>query len=357
MLRPLVTLLALSGLPGIGRERLHQFFINTALDIGQLNGYCNQWHIAPLARQFRQAYEAAEKHLAAVEAAGVHITGWTEPGYPAVLLQDDYPPPPILYYTGVPFETGERAVAIVGTRRASPAGLEFAREVAREVAQAGITVVSGLALGIDGAAHRGALDVTGGRTIAVLGSGHHRIHPLAHRDLAERIVATGGAIYSLWPPTVTAERYTFIERNSVITGLAKVVAIIEAGAPSGALNSASHALRQGKHLCVMPGRPNDPRVSGSLQLIADGSSLLCSAADIISQFQLPLSSQRVYYEYEVSNVLLTHGALTLDGLQQHCPLPLPDLLEQLTFAELSGEVRRGVDGTYSAVKGGATLER
>ena len=357
MLRPLVTLLALSNLPGIGRERLYEFFTETGLNIRALNGYCHAWHLPALASQFPRAYERAEQHLTDVQAAGVQVTGWTEPGYPAMLLNDNYPPPPILYYTGTPVAPGEQAVAIVGTRRASPAGLEFAREVARDLAQAGLTVVSGLALGIDGSAHRGALDVPGGRTIAVLGSGHHRIHPAAHRGLAERMVEAGGAVYSLWPPEVTAERYTFIERNSVITGLAKIVAIIEAGSPSGALNSASHALRQNRETFVMPGRPNDPRVRGSLELLADGFPILFSAQDILAKFALQLQAVDTRYQYEVSTVLSEHGALTLDGLQEHCELALPELLEQLTYAELSGEVRRGVDGTYSARKGGATLER
>lgn len=357
MLRPLAILLALSKLPKLELRQLYEFFTIAKLDITKLNSYCRAWNSASITEQFPAAYAAAEQHLAEMKAVGVHVTGWTEPDYPRALFADSYPPPPVLYYTGKPVTPDEQVVAIVGTRRASPDGLEFARELARELARYGITIVSGLALGIDGAAHRGALDHPEGRTVAVLGSGHHRIHPPTHTDLANRIIEAGGAIYSLWPPHITAERYTFLHRNSVITGLAQVLAIIEAGSPSGALNSASHALRQGRRICAMPGRPRDPRVRGSLQLINDGADMLLGPGDVLSTFKLQLHDTNALYEYEVSHILAEHGALTLDGIQQHSPLPLSDLLEQLTFAELTGEVRRGVDGTYRAVKGGATLER
>lgn len=349
------TILALSRLPGVGVKRLHEFWNNGNYQLSKLDGYASGWRVAPLAQQFPKAFDEAIADLRAVHQKGVRVTSWGSDDYPALLMNDPFPPPPLLYYTGEPLQHSETAVAIVGTRKASPHGLQFARELANDVAATGIVVVSGLALGIDGAAHEGALQAPNGRTIAVLGSGHERLHPASHTQLSNRIIKQGGALYSLWPPTTTAQRHTFLERNRVITGMAHSLAIVEAGAPSGALNSAEHALRQGRDVFVMPGRPGDPRVRGNLRLLRDGATPLLSANDILSDFSLAVESVKPVYTYEVSTVLAEHGELSLDELRTITGLELPDLLEQLTFAQLAGEVRQTIAGTYCTAKGGAKL--
>lgn len=349
------TILALSRLPGVGLKRLHEFWNDGRYQLSELDGYASTWRVAPLAHRFPKAFDEAIADVRALTRTGVRITSWGCDDYPTLLMNDPYPPPPVLYYTGEPLRHNENAIAIVGTRRASPHGLQFARELATDIAAAGIVVVSGLALGIDGAAHEGALIPPNGRTIAVLGSGHQRLHPAVHTQLANRIVAQGGAVYSLWPPTTTAQRHTFLERNRVITGMAHSLAIVEAGAPSGALNSAEHALRQGKDIFVMPGRPGDPRVRGNLRLLADGATPLITADDMLSDFALAAQRYEPVYTYDVSKILAEHGELPLDALSTAAGLELPELLEQLAFAQLAGEVRQTVAGTYCATKGGAKL--
>lgn len=349
------TLLAFSRLPGVGLKRLHEFWSGGYFQLSRLDGYAIDWGIPPLAHKFPQAFDEALADIRALAASDVRVTSWGSSDYPVALMNDPHPPPPLLYYRGTPLMSSEIAVAIVGTRRASPHGLQFARDLAQDIAAAGIVVVSGLALGIDGAAHEGALLPPNGRTIAVLGSGHERLHPASHTQLAKRIVAQGGALYSLWPPTTTAQRHTFLERNRVITGMASALAIVEAGAPSGALNSAEHALRQGRDVYVMPGRPGDPRVRGNLRLLADGAIPLISSNDILAEFSLAAEQSEPVYSYDVSKILAQHGELPLDTLSSETGLELPELLEQLAFAQLAGEVRQTVAGTYCTVKGGAKL--
>jgi DNA processing protein len=220
-----------------------------------------------LARRIRAA--AADPTRVQRELAA--LGGWSlaplDPGYPAALLSIEEPPP-VLYGIGDASTLLRRdLVSVVGTRRPTAFGRDLAARIAARLVDAGVVVVSGLAIGVDGAAHLAALE-TGGTTVAVAGSGIDRPGPARHRRLAQRIVAAG-AIVSELAPGVRASKGTFPRRNRLISGLCRATLVVEAPARSGALITARHALEQGRQLLVAPGRPLDPRVAGNLALLRE----------------------------------------------------------------------------------------
>jgi DNA processing protein len=196
--------------------------------------------------------ERAEALLRSLEREGIAALTWEDAGYPAALraLPDA---PPVLFARGALTPADDLAVAIVGTRNLSARGRRAAAEIAAALAQRGLTVVSGLALGIDRAAHAGALDA-GGRSLAVLGSGIRRLHPLAHVELAARI-AGAGAILSEWHPDAVPAPGRLAARNRVISGLSRWTLVIESGAAGGSMHTAGFARRQGRVLAALPGSP------------------------------------------------------------------------------------------------------
>ncbi|HEY4498238.1 MAG TPA: DNA-processing protein DprA [Candidatus Paceibacterota bacterium] len=200
-------------------------------------------------------------------------------GYPA-LLREIPNPPKTLYYRGKLLETDTPCLALVGTRKASPNGLKIAEGMAAELASAGIVIVSGLAMGIDTAAHRGTLR-GGGRTIAVLGNGLNKIYPAQNEKLAEEIIKTGGAIISEYEPSEPSLPNHFIERNRIISGLSVGVIVVEAPIHSGALTTAGFAAEQGRNVWVIPGPINHPNYIGSHALIRDGATLITKSSEVL----------------------------------------------------------------------------
>ncbi len=207
-------------------------------------------------------------------------------GYPKPLCLIHQPPERLTVRGGwLPEDAA--AVAVVGMRDASHAGLENAQRLGFELAQAGVTVVSGLAREIDAAAHRGALKA-GGRTIAVLGSGLMHIYPPEHLKLAEEI-ASHGAVMSEFPMESLPLKEHFPQRNRIISGLSLGVVVVEAAQRSGALITARFALEQGREVFAVPGRAGDSKTQGVHRLLRDGAGLVESANDILVELQGPLS--------------------------------------------------------------------
>lgn len=211
------------------------------------------------------------------------------PDYPG-LLAATHDPPPLVFVRGrLPATlrpTPDRpAVAVVGTRRATPWALSFAQRLGRELASAGVTVVSGLALGVDGAAHRGALDGDAAGTVAVLGAGFDHLHPPAHRALAQRIAA-GGALLTEHPPDVRARPGSFPRRNRVISGLSRAVVVVEAPAASGVRHTIDFALEQGRDVYAVPQRPDSEVGRAATALLREGATPLGSAGDLLSDYRL-----------------------------------------------------------------------
>jgi len=210
-----------------------------------------------------------------------HIIVLDDARYPS-MLKEISSPPIALFIRGDLTVMSTQQLAIVGSRHATPAGIRDASEFARIMAQAGFTITSGLALGIDGAAHRGALSVNG-KTIAVMGTGLHTIYPGAHRQLADDIASQGGAVISEFPLEVKPLAENFPRRNRVISGLSMGVLIIEAALKSGSLITARYALEQGREVFAIPGSIHNPLSRGCHHLIRQGATLVESADDILQE--------------------------------------------------------------------------
>ena len=208
------------------------------------------------------------------------------PSYPKS-LREIHAPPIVLYVWGELQERDHHAIGIIGARRTTHYGTESAKKLAYQLAYAGLTVISGLARGIDTAAHQGALAAKG-RTIAVIGSGLSKLYPLENRGLAEKIRGGSGAIVSEFSMEIEPDRQTFPMRNRIIAGWSHGVLVVEAGLNSGALITASQALEQGRSVYAVPGHINAPSALGSNRLIQQGAKLVMDAGDILDDLQILL---------------------------------------------------------------------
>lgn len=227
--------------------------------------------------------------LAASDGIGIDVVAYADPGFPPA-LQTLHDPPPALFVRGRlpralmgPWD-GLKALAIVGTRDPTSRARRFAADLGQELAQSGIVVVSGLAIGIDGAAHEGALEATDGAPpVAVLAGGLDEVRPARHAGLAARIVAAGGALVSEDPPGAPAYGHRFVARNRIVSGLSRGVLVVEAGARSGALHTADFALDQGRAVFAVPDHPTATRALGNLQLLASGAKMVLRASDVTDE--------------------------------------------------------------------------
>ena len=236
------------------------------------------WQLPPLSERFSR--DQAVEILQQCQRAGVHVITRQSDDYPA-LLEEIHDPPPLLYLRGRPAPEDALTLAIVGTRFATPYGLETAARLARAAAQAGFSVVSGLARGIDGAAHEATLQA-GGRAIAVLAGGLTQIYPSEHAGLANEISQQGLLVTEL-PPQTRPTAGAFPRRNRLISGLSLGILVVEAPDRSGALITAQLGLEQGREVFAVPGQINRPTSRGCHQLIRDGATLVESLDDVIEQ--------------------------------------------------------------------------
>ena len=280
-----------------------------------------------------------------VRQAGVHVVTRHEANYPANLKQLENAPP-LLYVRGELDDADMWAIAIVGTRRASVYGREVTRSIAQELADAGVTIVSGLALGIDTIAHKAAVEA-GTRTIAVLGSGVDQIYPAENRGLAIRIAANG-AVISEYPLGTRPEAGNFPPRNRVISGLSKGVVIVEAPRRSGALITAKFAAEQGRDVFAVPGNILNPGSAGCNELIQQGAAPLLSAQDVLTQlnFERLISRQHAQRlaptDPQEARILeyLTQEPRHVDDIVRQAAMPPPQVASLLTMLELKGFVRQ-----------------
>lgn len=260
------------------------------------------------------------------------------------LLGDIPNPPARLHVLGTLLGERRPTVAIVGTRKPTSYGKEVTQMIATELAKRGVVIVSGLALGVDGIAHRAALDA-GGTTIAVLANGLPRIYPATHKSLADDIVKRGGAILSEYEPETDARSYQFLERNRLVSGLADAVIVTEAATRSGTLSTVSHALAQGREVFVVPGNITSPLSAGCNELIKQGAHPLTSYKDVLEiiapdllegQSVLPLGSTPL--ETTIIS-LIQSGIRDGDTLQQQTATPASEFTTALTMMEIDGTIR------------------
>ncbi len=228
--------------------------------------------------------------LAWLAGAGNHLVPLSDPGYPP-LLREIPRPPVVLFVRGEVAALGLPQLAIVGSRNATPGGLETAASFAHYLAARGFCITSGLAEGIDAAAHRGAL-AAGGRTVAVCGTGPDVIYPRQHAQLAGQIAACAGAVVSEFAPGTPVARHHFPRRNRLISGLAVGTLVVEASVQSGALITARHAMEQGREVFAIPGSIHNPVARGCHRLIREGAKLVETAADIVDELGGLLESLR-----------------------------------------------------------------
>lgn len=248
----------------------------------------------PSAVELRRAWqdgtllEAARGVLRSCRQQGVCVLHWDSGNYP-VGLRSLYRPPLVLYVQGgsgtPPFSWDAPSLAIVGSRKADNSGFRIAQRLAEELAASGVRVVSGLAVGIDAAAHDGALSSgKSGATIAVFGHGLAHCYPKQNERLRDRILAHGGVLMSEYPPLQPPLPQQFIARNRIIAGLSRAVVVVQATAKSGSLATARFGLDQGKEILVLPGSVDDPRYEGSNRLIREGATMVTSAQDVLEVF-------------------------------------------------------------------------
>ena len=253
------------------------------------------------------------------------------------LLAEIFDPPALLWTKGDLASLKGVAVAVVGARAASREGLTAAYEIAYDLARAGIVVVSGLARGVDAAAHKGALDA-GGRTIAVFGTGIDVIYPAEHTELAERI-AERGLLITEFPHGTVAEPWHFPRRNRIISGVSKIVVVVEAREKSGSLITAKLAADQGRDVMAVPGTFVGGRNVGANALLKDGAKLVESAVDILQELGMDGGPPRRQDSPEVVE-------FTVDDIAAQLKIPAGEALARLLEWELTGEVQRIGSGRF-----------
>ncbi|HEY3662779.1 MAG TPA: DNA-processing protein DprA [Chthoniobacterales bacterium] len=221
---------------------------------------------------------------------GAEVITAQSPVYPRQ-LREIHAPPIVLYVWGELTERDQHAIAVIGSRRTSHYGAECAKKLSYQLAYSGLTVISGLARGIDTAAHQGALAAKG-RTIAVIGSGLMKLYPPENEALAEKIRSGNGAVVSEFSMAVEPDRQTFPMRNRIISGWSHGILVVEAGLNSGALITASQAIEQGRSVYAVPGHINAPTAHGSNRLIQQGAKLVMDASDILDDLQILLPEKQ-----------------------------------------------------------------
>lgn len=292
------------------------------------------------------------KQLRVLDSLGALVLPLTDTRYPA-LLRIIHDPPPLLYVRGDPAVLQQAQLAVVGSRRASPAGLRAAAALAGEAAAAGLSVCSGLALGIDGAAHRGCL-AAGGKSVAVLATGIDRIYPHRHTRLASQLEQRG-CLVSEFPPGVPPLRRNFPRRNRLISGLSLGVLLVEAALPSGSLITAGAALEQGREVFALPWSVYHEGGAGCLRLLRDGASMVESIEDILVELEPLYQAQQTLRSAGTPGprassecgerdrdilALVGFEAISADELVRASGRPMAEILAGLSALELAGSVAR-----------------
>ena len=296
-----------------------------------------------------------EKVMERLDKLGISVLTRQDEAYPRRLKEIDQPPP-VIYVRGEILAEDDFSVAVVGTRRVTVYGRQVAEEVAQFLAQNGITVVSGLARGVDAVAHDSAIK-NGGRTFAVLGSGVDRIYPPEHQNLAERVIQCG-ALISDYAPGTPPDAINFPPRNRIISGLSLASVIIEAGETSGALITATFAAEQGREVLAVPGPIHAPQSKGTNRLIQQGARPMLKVEDILDALKLDhvQSQQQARSLLPADAVeasilsLMSMEPLHIDEIQAQSGLSIDKVSATLTLLELKGMIRQVGGLNYTSVR-------
>lgn len=357
--RPLACWLALHRTPGVGPvtfARLLTQFTDPEALFAKPNSAKN------ISARTRSAllepdWDKAEQDLAWFSEPDRHIVTLHDPRYPP-LLKQIVDPPSVLFVQGEVDLLSQWQIAIVGSRNPSVSGRDTAYEFSRYMAQGGLTITSGLATGIDAAAHQGAL-ASQGKTIAVIGTGLDRVYPAKHRDLAHDIASTG-AIVSEFALATAPRAENFPRRNRLISGLSLGTLVVEAALRSGSLITARMALEQGREVFAIPGSIHNPLARGCHQLIRDGAKLVETAKDILEELGSLASFQggdeiivssaeseiQLDQDYQLLLSQLGYDPIQIDLLIERCGLTADVVSSMLLLLELQGQVESLPGGRY-----------
>ncbi len=310
-----------------------------------------------------------------------HLLGLDHPVYPTLLQNTDYAPP-LLYARGSLGALDYPLLAVVGSRKASHSALAHTRAMCTELASQGLGIVSGLAIGVDAAAHQGAMEANGpvcGPTLAIAATPPDRIYPKRHHYLAEQIVDAAGLIITEYPHGTVTHPWHFPQRNRIISGVSLGVLVTEAGLPSGTLTTASHAMNQSREVMAVPGSIHNLQARGCHELIKQGAGLVESANDVIDalggplqralsalherleiasppsakscdlpeQRELALSHHDLSVPERALLTILATQSATTDELMTHCALDVSQLAAHLGMLEARGLIRTSSGGRYA----------
>ncbi|MEY2986411.1 MAG: hypothetical protein RJB24_640 [Candidatus Parcubacteria bacterium] len=292
-----------------------------------------------------------EQELDYMTKSNIQVLTRQDESYPKALLEIATPPT-ILYVKG-DISGLENALAIVGTRKYTPYGARIAEKLSRELSEAGIPIISGLALGIDSIAHRGCLDGKS-KTIAVLGGGisPEALYPRTNQSLANAIIASGGALISEFPPKSKPRRENFVLRNRIVSGIARGILVIEAPIKSGTMTTVQYALEQNRDVFAIPGNIDVKNSEGTNQLIKQGAYIVTKIEDILNVFDLEIIRKQLdlsQFEPAQRDILkhLIQTPLKIEQLAELTQQEVMDIMAILSILELSGIVTLGSQGEYS----------
>ena len=336
--------LRLHRLPEVGLRRFRHLIEAFGSASSALSAPASAWRALGIpaagsdARRSAEVRDGALAAMAWLERPGQHLLMWDSPGYPPLLAEID-DAPPLLFVAGDTELLERPQLAIVGSRRATPPALDTAAAFSRCLASVGFVITSGLAVGIDGAAHRAAMQAEG-RTIGVLGTGLQKLYPQRHQGLAKAMIDSGSALVSEYPLDAGPLPANFPRRNRIISGLSLGVLVVEASMASGSLITARLAAEQGREVYAIPGSIHHPGAKGCHQLIRDGALLVESVEQILDSLRgwqnLPPTTSD---EPRHPLLALLHAApQTSEGLAHCSGLPLSQVLADLTELELEGRV-------------------
>ena len=300
-----------------------------AVALGEGGNYTAILHAKKKFQTWKETYEAnrrchipdPEKEYRKLSERRIHLVLQEDSEFPPLLREIPHPPFGIYIKGSLP-ENDQMAIAIVGTRRATPDGKNMAHRFATELARAGFLIASGLAFGVDAAAHEGSLDAKG-TTIAVLACGLANVYPKNNASLAEKIIASNGAIISEYPPEMPAYPSRFLERNRIVSGLSKGILVVEAPERSGSLATARFALEQNRDVFVIPGPISHPNFRGSHALIRQGATLVTRPEDIFEEYDVAPKD----IVSSIIDAASPEEKLVLDILQHAAPADIDKIID------------------------------
>lgn len=335
-------------------EAIYEKFTNSEHEF--IKAYVNEYGLSKLIE--RASRDKMHEMMVTMQKLDMGILSQNDAGYPESLKNIQFPPA-LLFYRGNLECLNGKCVAVVGARKASPQGIETTRKLCAELSRSGVTVVSGLAMGIDTAAHEGCLE-GGSPTAGVLGCGLDVDYPVENETLKERIINSGGVLLSEYPPGYRANKHVFHVRNRIISGLARALLMMESRIQSGSMLTVHHALDQGREVYAYPGMPGTEWAEGAHQLLREGANYFTNAQDILEDLgwerESPCSPLKQNDNLPPMNddqrkvfSLLSQGELTFDQLASATHLPTPTLTVSLTMLQMMGLIKAMPGKAYCRV--------